>query len=690
MAASSDQRGGGGGDASTASLRIKLKYRDENAFVEKFGAHVTRNGIFLATRSIKPPGTVVRFELLLADGKRLMRGEGVVTWTREHDPAQPTVPAGMGLRYSKLDAESRKLLDRIAAHKRKKGLKEESGVPAAPMAIPESGPVAVSSPATQAPVAPPPAASAPERPRPDESDETGETTSLDATLAAGSSPGVASPALARPQSPPELAELANPDRPEPPEPPRPPADTAPTAAFDDSGLPELDDLLLARAIVRARELAHAAGGEGAFAELERLLEAAPASDALSVGEASQGLAALLGAAAPATIRAPRRTLPDAPPVAAPAAVVEPAVAPPAAPLADGDTRRPRRTQPPPPPPSRKSRTVPPVPAPPPAPLAALAAVEAEDHDETGFDEGQATMADAAPLAHLAAVAGTAAPVPLRRAEPDEVTREVSLDALAEMDAALAGLESGGPDDDAADDGVDVPTNIAEVSLPALPPRPSVPGVAPAPAARAIGDAPEPLAAAMASLDADELDVNALAGLARVATRGARRPARPGDEITPLPPPPLEQSSKEGWRDPPSEDGLTETHRRNHDAFGPGGPGDFADGGEASARGLPLDEPDDDTTGLVHTPTPRPSPSPTPADDEIELQDALDAALDIRIDDEPAAAPPPGAGAAADAAAAAAAAAAVALADAAPGAGADDADDGSAPKKRGFFSKLFKK
>jgi molecular chaperone DnaK len=103
----------------TAQLRIRLKYLDVQSFVEKFAPNVTRQGIFIASKSPKPVGTQLRFELLLADGKsKLIKGEAVVAWVREYDAANPGRAHGMGLKFSRLDRDSRELVDRIEAWKK--------------------------------------------------------------------------------------------------------------------------------------------------------------------------------------------------------------------------------------------------------------------------------------------------------------------------------------------------------------------------------------------------------------------------------------------------------------------------------------------------------------------------------------------------------------------------------------------
>ncbi|RKH92952.1 TIGR02266 family protein, partial [Corallococcus praedator] len=110
-------------------LRIRLPYTAEEEFIERYGSNVGRGGVFVATRALKPEGTGLAFEFVLADGTRLLRGEGVVL------KAQPDVGnarAGMTVRFTKLDAASKALIDRIVA--RRAGTEGEDPALASPSA----------------------------------------------------------------------------------------------------------------------------------------------------------------------------------------------------------------------------------------------------------------------------------------------------------------------------------------------------------------------------------------------------------------------------------------------------------------------------------------------------------------------------------------------------------------------------
>ncbi len=95
-------------------LRIRLPYGTEEEFIEKYGPNVGRGGIFIATKALKPEGTGLSFELILSDGTRLMRGEGVVL---KAQPEAGGARAGMTVRFSRLDARSKALVDRVLAHR---------------------------------------------------------------------------------------------------------------------------------------------------------------------------------------------------------------------------------------------------------------------------------------------------------------------------------------------------------------------------------------------------------------------------------------------------------------------------------------------------------------------------------------------------------------------------------------------
>lgn len=99
-------------DPRPLPLRIRLPFGSEEEFIEKYGSNVARGGVFVATHALKPEGALLAFELVLADGQRLLRGEGVVQKVQVDEGGGR---AGMTLRFTRLDSRSKALVDRLVA-----------------------------------------------------------------------------------------------------------------------------------------------------------------------------------------------------------------------------------------------------------------------------------------------------------------------------------------------------------------------------------------------------------------------------------------------------------------------------------------------------------------------------------------------------------------------------------------------
>ena len=122
----------GDGEKRTArrkaiALRIKLRYDGVETFIAKFATNISRAGLFIRGKNPKATGTLIRFELQLADGSSVVSGSGEVRWTRPYDPDNPRKPYGMGIAFSKLDQESQEMIEMIVARRTELGHKFEPG-----------------------------------------------------------------------------------------------------------------------------------------------------------------------------------------------------------------------------------------------------------------------------------------------------------------------------------------------------------------------------------------------------------------------------------------------------------------------------------------------------------------------------------------------------------------------------------
>ncbi|QRN99681.1 TIGR02266 family protein [Archangium violaceum] len=149
-------------------LRIRLPYATEEDFIEKYGSNVARGGLFIATRSPKPEGTGLAFELVLADGGRLLRGEGMVVKAQTEGAR-----AGMTVRFVRLDAHSKALIDRILARRTETPPTSEKPRADEPQqAAPKRGRPVISAEALRKQAANPPRPAAPVAPKPAAPDAT--------------------------------------------------------------------------------------------------------------------------------------------------------------------------------------------------------------------------------------------------------------------------------------------------------------------------------------------------------------------------------------------------------------------------------------------------------------------------------------------------------------------------------------
>jgi len=98
-------------------VRLQLRYPDEATFVQRFAPNVTRGGIFLASRTPFPVGSIINFEVSLLQGPPLLGGTGKVAWVREFNPQEPQRAHGMGVQFLHVAPGSRPMLERLLAHK---------------------------------------------------------------------------------------------------------------------------------------------------------------------------------------------------------------------------------------------------------------------------------------------------------------------------------------------------------------------------------------------------------------------------------------------------------------------------------------------------------------------------------------------------------------------------------------------
>jgi uncharacterized protein (TIGR02266 family) len=95
------------------SLNVRYKSATVDEFIENHAYDVSRGGIFIKTANPFPPGTLLKFEIRLASDQAVIAGVGRIVWKRDTGTATSEHPAGMGVKFIKIDEPSKAVIDRL-------------------------------------------------------------------------------------------------------------------------------------------------------------------------------------------------------------------------------------------------------------------------------------------------------------------------------------------------------------------------------------------------------------------------------------------------------------------------------------------------------------------------------------------------------------------------------------------------
>lgn len=114
---------------------VRMQFDDSLDVVEGRCYNISIGGMFLESTSTRPKGSLVRFELVLAEGAAV-RGLGEVVWAQE---ALPGRPAGLGLKFRFLEQRDRQAIFKLVSQHikeklaRRPSMAEEPPVPDTPL-----------------------------------------------------------------------------------------------------------------------------------------------------------------------------------------------------------------------------------------------------------------------------------------------------------------------------------------------------------------------------------------------------------------------------------------------------------------------------------------------------------------------------------------------------------------------------
>ena len=93
------------------AIRSMRPYATEEEFLAEERDTLSRTAVTLIGAPPRPRGVVIRFEITLSDGVAIVRGEGRVL---SYQAADERGPSALTLRFTRLDAKSKALVDRAA------------------------------------------------------------------------------------------------------------------------------------------------------------------------------------------------------------------------------------------------------------------------------------------------------------------------------------------------------------------------------------------------------------------------------------------------------------------------------------------------------------------------------------------------------------------------------------------------
>ena len=132
------------------SLNVRYKSATVDEFIENHAHDVSRGGMYIKTGSPFPPGTLLKFEIRLSSDQAVIMGVGRVVWKRDNVQGTGDRPAGMGVKFIKIDDPSKGVIDKLVNSRADAGQAYESESESPQSEVPAPLAAAAAKPAAQA------------------------------------------------------------------------------------------------------------------------------------------------------------------------------------------------------------------------------------------------------------------------------------------------------------------------------------------------------------------------------------------------------------------------------------------------------------------------------------------------------------------------------------------------------------
>ena len=95
---------------------VVLQIADRPQCLRASSANISAGGMFIRCQQTQPAGAALSFELAVGRGNRRIRGQAEVVWYRRFNLGE-ALPAGMGIRFLRLDSRSRRIVRSIVGER---------------------------------------------------------------------------------------------------------------------------------------------------------------------------------------------------------------------------------------------------------------------------------------------------------------------------------------------------------------------------------------------------------------------------------------------------------------------------------------------------------------------------------------------------------------------------------------------
>jgi len=111
-------------------LDIRIRSASLGEFTEMVAQNVSSGGVFVQSDEPMKVGTLLRLEFKVEDGPPIISGVGRVVWVRPSEKATGAKPSGMGIKFVKMDDDSRKVVEDFVGKRIEGGSEYDAEQPA--------------------------------------------------------------------------------------------------------------------------------------------------------------------------------------------------------------------------------------------------------------------------------------------------------------------------------------------------------------------------------------------------------------------------------------------------------------------------------------------------------------------------------------------------------------------------------